>query len=117
MKDFFALYDRLIGDMDTDALVTDTLCGQCWTAVKTDGHFGMAMTTPVDTAPRMMSGSYRGMPIKELAQAAKSWNLTEAGIEDAQSAQVLLSSYAGIDATDARADSLRPYEAIVVKVR
>ena len=52
MKDFFVLYDRLIDGVDTDALITDTLCGQCWTAVKTDGHFGMAMTTPVDTAPR-----------------------------------------------------------------
>ena len=79
MKDFFALYDRLIGGMDTDALVTDTLCGQCWTAVKTDGHFGMAMTTPVDTAPRMLTGNYAGMPLKDLASAAKSWNLTEAG--------------------------------------
>ncbi|MBR5293147.1 MAG: DUF364 domain-containing protein [Oscillospiraceae bacterium] len=79
MKDFFALYDRLIGGMDTDAVVTDTLCGQCWTAVKTDGHFGMAMTTPVDTTPRMLSGSYEGMPLKDLASAAKSWNLTEAG--------------------------------------
>ena len=44
-------------------------------------------------------------------------DLSEAGVEDANGVQVLLSSYAGIDETEARADSLRPYEAIVVKVR
>ena len=79
MRDFFALYDALIGGISSDAVVADTLMGQCWTAVETGEHFGMAMTTPVDTAPRMLSGDYSGMGLRELAQAAKSWNLTEAG--------------------------------------
>ena len=79
MKDFFALYDCLIDGIDTDLTVTETLCGECWTAVQTSGHFGMAMTTPCDTAPRMLSGEYSGMTLQELARAAKSWNLTEAG--------------------------------------
>lgn len=77
MNSFFELYDILIHGVDTNAVVTDTLMGQCWTAVETDGHFGMAMTTPVDTAPRMLGSGYMGMPLKELASAAKSWNLTE----------------------------------------
>ena len=79
MNDFFSLYDILIAGIDTDAVVSNTLMGQCWTAVETAGHFGMAMTTPVDTAPRMLDRDYCGMPLKELAAAAKSWNLTEAG--------------------------------------
>ena len=79
MKDFFELYDILIHGIDTNAVVTGTLMGNCWTAVETDHHFGMAMTTPVDTAPRMLSGEYAGESLKELAQAAKSWNLTESG--------------------------------------
>ena len=79
MTDFFRLYDALIGGISSDAIVRSTLMGQCWTAVETAGHFGMAMTTPVDTAPRMLGEDYRGMPLKALAQAAKSWNLTEAG--------------------------------------
>ena len=79
MKNFFALYDALIDGISSDAVVSDTLMGECWTAVETDAHFGMAMTTPVDTAPRMLSGDYVGKGLKELAQAAKSWNLTEAG--------------------------------------
>lgn len=79
MNDFFALYDALIDGISSDAAVTETLMGQCWTAVETVHHFGMAMTTPVDTAPRLLNREYVGMPLKELAQAAKSWNLTEAG--------------------------------------
>ena len=79
MHDFFELYELLIDGMDTDAVVTGTLMGQCWTAVETADAFGMAMTTPVDTAPRMMAEGYTGMSLKELATASKSWNLAEAG--------------------------------------
>ena len=78
MKNFFELYDALIEGVAPET-VTGTLPGQCWTAVETENAFGMAMTTPVDTAPRMLSGDYPGMDLKALAQAAKSWNLTEAG--------------------------------------
>jgi uncharacterized protein (DUF4213/DUF364 family) len=79
MTDFFELYDALIDGISSDAVVAGTLMGECWTAVETGEHFGMAMTTPVDTVPRMLSGDYAGRSLKELAQTAKSWNLTEAG--------------------------------------
>ena len=79
MGDFFELYDLLIGGIHTDAAITDALCGQCWTAVETAGSFGMAMTTPMDTAPRMLPEDLCGLSIMELAAAAKSWNLREAG--------------------------------------
>ena len=79
MKNFFELYDILIDGIASDAPVTGALMGQCWTAVETDAHFGMAMTTPADTAPRLLNRDYAGLSLKELAQASKSWNLTEAG--------------------------------------
>lgn len=78
MNHFFELYDVLIDGIQSEAIVTGTLMGECWTAVETNAAFGMAMTTPVDTAPRMLAGSCMGMPLKQLAHAAKSWNLTEA---------------------------------------
>ena len=78
MNRFFELYDALIEGMGEDT-VTGTLSGRCWTAVETADTFGMAMTTPVDTAPRLLTGDYAGLPLRELAAAAKSWNLTEAG--------------------------------------
>ena len=79
MTDFFELYDVLINGVDSDAIVAGVLCGEYWTAVETAGHFGMAMTTPVDTASRILTGDYAGKTLKELAAASKSWNLTEAG--------------------------------------
>lgn len=79
MKNFFELYDCFTAGMDTDARITKTCAGECWTAVRTPEHFGMAMTTAVDTAPRQLQGAYEGMGLKDLAEAAKSWNLTEAG--------------------------------------
>ena len=79
MKNFFELYDILLDGIDESSTVTGTLMGDQWTAVETSEHFGMAMTTPVDTAPRQLSGEYRGMSLGELATACRSWNLTEAG--------------------------------------
>jgi len=79
MTDFFELYDALIDCIASDEAITGTLMGKCWTAVETPSRFGIAMTTPVDTASRMLSGGYAEKTLKELAQAAKSWNLTEAG--------------------------------------
>ena len=102
MTDFFELYDVLIQGVSSDALITDALMGECWTAVETRNHFGMAMTTPVDTAPRMLSADHTGLSLKELAQAAKSWNLTEAGF-----GMAAVNAYYN---TPARLDSLGAYE-------
>ena len=102
MTDFFTLYDVLIEGIKSDDTVTGTLMGECWTAVETESAFGMAMTTPVDTAPGILSGVCTGKPLKELAQASKSWNLTEAGF-----------GMAAINAfynTPARLESLNAYE-------
>ena len=79
MTDFFELYDALIDGITCQDTITKTLAGQCWTAVETASRFGMAMTTPVDTAPRMLGSEYTGLALKELAQTAKSWNLSESG--------------------------------------
>ncbi|MGM9589004.1 MAG: Rossmann-like domain-containing protein [Faecousia sp.] len=79
MDDFFALYDSLLSGMDGTEAVVAAVSGQCWTAVETESSFGMAMTTQGDTAPRMITEEYAGMPLKSLAQASKSWNLKEAG--------------------------------------
>ena len=102
MTDFFELYAALIQGVSSKAAVTGTLMGQCWTAVETAAHFGMAMTTPVDTVPRMVSRHYTGMGLKELAQAAKSWNLTEAGF-----GMAAVNAYYN---TPARLEALEAYE-------
>ena len=102
MRDSFELYDALIDGISSDAVVTDPLMGEYWTAVEAGAHFGMAMTIPVDTAPRMLSGDYVGKGLKELAQAAKSWNLTEAGF-----GMAAINAYYN---TPQRLDALNAYE-------
>ena len=102
MTDFFSLYDVLIEGIKSDDIVTGTLMGEYWTAVKTGSALGMAMTTPVDTAPRMLSGDYTEKPSKEPAQASKSWNLTEAGF-----GMAAINAYYN---TPARLENLSAYE-------
>lgn len=102
MEDFFELYDCLIRGVQSDAAVRDTQSDRFWTAVDTGTSLGIAMTTPSDTAPRMLPGDFAGIPLRELAQASKSWNLTEAGF-----------GMAAVNAcynTPARLESLRAFE-------
>lgn len=101
MNNFFKLYDVLI-DGVRDGIVTNTLMGECWTAVETVSAFGMAMTTPVDTASPMFGGEYTGMSLRKLAEASKSWNLTEAGF-----GMAAVNTYYN---TPERLDQLKAYE-------
>ena len=102
MKDFFTLYDVLTGGIAADEAVTGTWQGDCWTAVETASGFGMAMTTPGDSVPEMLAGPYTGLSLRELAQAAKSWNLTEAGF-----GMAAVNAYYN---TPARLEALKAYE-------
>ena len=78
MGDLFPIYDALIGDISAELPVTNAFAGDSWTVVETAEHYGMAMTTPGDTIPPRFSTPYEGMELRELAQAAHSWNFTEA---------------------------------------
>ena len=102
MTTFFDLYNVLIEGISSDAVVRETLMGERWTAVETASHFGMAMTTPMDTAPHMLSHDYPGMTLQALSLAAKSWNLTEAGF-----GMAAINAYYN---TPARLDALNAFE-------
>ena len=78
MTDFFAIYDTLLAGIDSDETVSAAISGGGWSAAETEMAFGIAMTVEDDTAPRMFRGDMTGMPLRELAQASKSWNLREA---------------------------------------
>lgn len=102
MTDFFELYDVLTDCISSDEIITGNLMGKYWTAVETPSCFGMAMTTPVDTVARMLSGAHTGKQLKEVAQAAKSWNLTEASF-----GMAAINAYCN---TPARLEALHAYE-------
>lgn len=78
MNDFFALYDALLEGVP-DLPVLNTQSGDFWTGVETREGLGLAMTTPGDTAPRMLPQFDDSLSLKELSQGVKSWNFTEAG--------------------------------------
>lgn len=78
MDDFFQLYNVLIDGIPAGRSVIGALSGDQWTAVETADTFGMAMTTPCDTIPPQFPAPCAGMDLRDLAQASKSWNLTEA---------------------------------------
>ncbi len=76
--DFFALYDALIGGVDSEAPVTATAAGSRWHMAAWEGGAGLAMATPGDSIAPMLAGGIGGRPLREAAAAVKSWNLTEA---------------------------------------
>lgn len=78
MDNLFQLYDTLIKGISSGNPVTHTHSGDQWTSVETVDAFGMAMNTPCDTIPPQYPYPYEGMELRDLAAAAKSWNLTEA---------------------------------------
>lgn len=78
--DFWKIYEVLLRGLPENAAVTRAAAGKFWTLAETDeGGSGLAMTTEGDTVPPMFPGGIEGMPLQAAAQAAKSWNLAEAG--------------------------------------
>jgi uncharacterized protein (DUF4213/DUF364 family) len=79
------LYDALIRNIPPDYRVDEALPGDHWTMVRSGKGVGLAMTLHEDTRPRALSlppgdPFCAGMPLAELAEAAKSWNFTEASL-------------------------------------
>jgi uncharacterized protein (DUF4213/DUF364 family) len=79
------LYDALIKGIPRDYRVDDVVAGSHWTMVRSGAGTGLAMTVPETTRPESLplpegAGSCRGMPLRDLAEAAKSWNFAEAGL-------------------------------------
>ena len=76
-------YDTLIDGIPPDYRVDEAFVGPYWTMVRSGAGLGLAMTLRDATRPTVLpmpvdGASYRGIPLAELAGAAKSWNLTEA---------------------------------------
>lgn len=74
-----AFYDILLGDLPGDARVARIVRGVSWTAAVLDnGQAGVAMHTVGESRPRMLE-TLEGLPAREAARAALSWNFEEAG--------------------------------------
>lgn len=73
------LYDKLIAAIPAGLTVSDCVVGLHWMAVQSAG-VGMAMTPFEGKRSIPMAGDIIGIPVRELAQYAKSWNNCEAAL-------------------------------------
>lgn len=71
------LYDQLIDGIPEEPCVTDYCLGQNWSYV--DAECGMGISFTVTGGAKGEEGKdFRGLPLKDLAKLAKSWNFGEA---------------------------------------
>ena len=78
MSDKLALYDALIENVTSAAPLLRTVGGECWAMAEAEEGMGLGMMTPGDSIPALYPDGLCGLPLKEAARAAMSWNLTEA---------------------------------------
>ena len=76
--DFFALYEALAGGVTGDAPITGLTAGARWSMAETADSLGLGMATPGSTIPPMYPEGLTGLPLRDAAKAAASWNLEEA---------------------------------------
>ncbi len=79
MNNFFDLYDAILSGVDSPDTVSATAVGEIWSLVSTECSTGIAMTTHLNSVAPMYTG-FRGMSLRDAAQALKSWNFTEASL-------------------------------------
>lgn len=75
------LYDDLIENIPDNLSVLYCNSGNNWTTVtSSENSIGLSMTIPVFSKPYMETRRISGLPLKQVAMLAKSWNFVEAAI-------------------------------------
>ncbi len=74
------LYDRLIEGIPETIPVRAYTLGEIWTMVQTPNHVGVAMTVNLSSRDPILKSDPCAVPLKDLAQCAKSWNYKEASL-------------------------------------
>lgn len=79
MSDKWRLYDELIAQVPSDALIRDCGVGLSWFYVESEG-LGISMTPREETGGIRCAGDLIGRRTREVAEWIKSWNLYEAAL-------------------------------------
>ncbi|NLO27129.1 MAG: DUF364 domain-containing protein [Actinobacteria bacterium] len=79
MTDSWVIYDRLLEEIPSDAVVKACLVGRSWTVVDSEG-LGIAMTCRGDPQRSALRPPYSGRRLSELAAYLRSWDLHEASL-------------------------------------
>ena len=77
-SDFFALLDALAAGVTGETPITALTAGARWSMAETADSLGLGMATPGSTIPPMYPEGLTGLPLRDAAKAAASWNLEEA---------------------------------------
>ena len=72
------LYDRLIEGIPEEVLVRDYALGLCWSYVEAESALGVSYTCRGGSRKATEKRDFRGLPLREMAQLAKSWHFEEA---------------------------------------
>lgn len=78
-NDFFQIYDALAGGVG-EGTVRYTALGPRWALAESERGAGLALATAGDSRPALFPGGLEGLPLRLAAEAAGSWNLSEAGL-------------------------------------
>jgi uncharacterized protein (DUF4213/DUF364 family) len=120
----WALYDALIDPIPPGLKADEAIAGEGWVYVRSADRVGLAMNLArihaVDTRPRMLPEDcqgLRGMPLKEIAAAAKSWNFAEASLGVAALNAFWNSPEHGAVARSLEGDGSEAFEAYAERVR
>lgn len=73
------LYNHLISAIPEEVLVRDWCLGTHWSYVEADSGMGVSFTTS-GGARRRFADDFRGRPLREMAELAKSWCFEEASL-------------------------------------
>lgn len=78
----WTMYDELIGAIPADVTVTASSVGLRWCRImSSEGSLGAAYTLPERSRPSLREdASLVGVPLREVAALAKSWDFVEAGL-------------------------------------
>lgn len=76
------IYDDLINEIPENLTVLECMIGVSWTLVKSERGIGVAKTLKGGKKGTGLK-DVTGMPLKELARCAKSWNMLEASVGQA----------------------------------
>jgi uncharacterized protein (DUF4213/DUF364 family) len=80
----WAIYDMLIGGIPPDVKADEVVPGDHWVMVRSGAGAGVAMSFArgggTVTRPSVLPERCDGMPLRELAAAAKSWNFADASL-------------------------------------
>lgn len=80
MKSFFSLYEAIAQGVKDESRIQNAFFGERWASVDTEKHYGVAMSTPLDSIEAAFPEGIEGISLKEAAVAVKSWNLKEASL-------------------------------------